>query len=315
MAELSSEIQDLMSQRKSIFGRYFINQIYPLIQRNTHKRLSAAITYSLEAGGKKFRPILTMSAFMAKKNESEPSSDALVLGAACELIHTYSLIHDDLPSMDNDDLRRGIPTCHTKFSESTAILAGDGLNSLGFYLVSRVVPRDDDMRLVADLYDILHDGAGILGMVSGQSEDLEMDGRFGAPPPESVDNPKLTLERIHSRKTGALIISALLLGNRLRRDHASRESLVRQYGEKLGILYQVTDDILDVEGSREELGKTPGKDADRGKLTYVTLYGMDESKKIMKNMIAELESIGDVLESKDEIFFKKMPGYLGSRKK
>lgn len=314
MKEVSPEFKELISKRKAIFGRYFVNHTYPLIQKKTHKRLASAMLYSLEAGGKKFRPILTISAFLANGNEAEPSTDALLLGAACELIHTYSLIHDDLPAMDNDDLRRGIPTCHTKYTDSTAILAGDGLNSLGFYLVSRVVPREDDMHLIADLYDILHDGAGIRGMVSGQSEDLEMDGRFGPLPQDSNDNPKDTLERIHSRKTGALITASLLLGNRLRRDHASREFFLRSYGEKLGMLYQLTDDILDVEGIKEELGKTPGKDANLGKLTYVTLYGMEDSKKKVQELITELETLADSIESKNEIFFKSLPHYLGSRK-
>jgi geranylgeranyl diphosphate synthase, type II len=314
MRQVSSEFSELISQRKALFGRYFVNQIYPLIQKNTHKRLASAMLYSLEAGGKKFRPILTISSFLANGNESEPSKDALLLGAACELIHTYSLIHDDLPSMDNDDLRRGIPTCHVKFGESTAILAGDGLNALGFFLVSRVLPREDDMSLLPDLFEILHNGAGILGMVGGQSEDLELDGRFGAPPESATNNPEETLSRIHSRKTGALINSALLLGNRLRRDHKSREDVIQNYGSKLGLLFQLTDDILDVEGVQSDIGKTPGKDADKGKLTYVTLYGMEESKRQVQTLIEELESLAESIESPNEIFFKSLPTYLGSRK-
>lgn len=314
MDEVSTEFKNLIATRKSQFGRYFVNHIYPYLQIRTHTRLSAAMLYSLEAGGKKFRPILTTSSFMANGNEAQPSNDALLLAAACELVHTYSLIHDDLPAMDNDNLRRGIPTCHVKFGDSTAILAGDGLNSLAFFLISKVVPREDDMTLVADLYEIFHNGAGIYGMVSGQSEDLEMDGRYGVPPQPSVDNPAVTLERIHTRKTGALINSALLLGNRLRRDYKEREQALIQYGLRLGLLFQLTDDILDVEGIQSELGKTPGKDADNGKLTYVTLYGLEGARKKSFELIEELVEYALTLESEKEIFFKQLPIYIGKRK-
>jgi geranylgeranyl diphosphate synthase, type II len=314
MNEVPSEFLDLISLRKSLFGRYFVNHIYPFLQIKTHKRLSAAMLYSLEAGGKKFRPILTLSSFLANGNEAEPSNDTFLLASACELVHTYSLIHDDLPSMDNDDFRRGIPTCHTKFTDSTAILAGDGLNSLAFFLVSKVLPREDDMALVSDLFEIFHNGAGIYGMVSGQSEDLEMDGRFGPPPQTSIENPEETLERIHNRKTGALIKTALLLGNRLRRDHAERVEHIQDYGNRLGLLFQLTDDILDVEGTKRDLGKTPGKDATNGKLTYVTLLGIEGAKRKSFELIEELVSIALKIESESEVFFKTLPFYLGQRK-
>lgn len=314
MNEVSSEFLDLIEERKSIFGRYFIDHIYPQLEINTHKRLSAAMLYSLEAGGKKLRPILTISSFLAERKEQEPSEDALLLAGACEMIHTYSLIHDDLPSMDDDDLRRGIPTCHKKFSESTAILAGDGLNSFAFYLTSQVLPKVDDVSLISDLIQILHNGAGIYGMVSGQSEDLEMDGRFGSPPQLSIDSPQETLERIHSRKTAALIKASLLLGNRLRSDHAEREAYIREYGSKLGLLFQLTDDILDVEGTKYELGKTPGKDASDGKLTYVALLGVEGARRKSLELSKELYSLALKIESEQEIFFKTLPTYIGKRK-
>jgi len=314
MAEVSSEFLALLQHRKTLFGKYFVNHIYPLIQKDCNKRLASAMLYSLEAGGKKIRPILTLSAFLAGEYEKEPSKDAYLLGASCELIHTYSLIHDDLPAMDNDDLRRGIPTCHRQFDESTAILAGDALNSLGFYLVSRVMPREDDVPMIQDLYEILYSGAGAPGIVSGQSEDLEMEGKYGNPPEESLSEPAKTLERIHSRKTGALIRSALLLGNRLRKDHAQRFSLLVEYAEKLGLLYQITDDILDVEGDQKQIGKTPGKDFMKRKLTFVTLYGIEDARNIARNLVAELQLIARSIESEKEIFFKSLPVYLESRK-
>lgn len=313
MVKVSSGFQELLDFRRKLFTKYFINSIYPLVQQGTHKRLASAVLYSLEAGGKKFRPVLTLSSYLVGSSSS-PSRDALVLAAAVELIHTYSLVHDDLPSMDNDELRRGIPTCHKKFSESTAILAGDALNSLGFYLVSRVEPKENDPQLIPDLYDILHEGAGISGMVSGQSEDLELEGKYGMPPEESRQNPEETLYRIHSKKTGGLIQAAMLLGNRLRPDSNQRKENLIQYSKKLGLLFQITDDILDVIGDVKDLGKTPGKDASHGKLTFVTLYGMDQAKKMVESLVQEMVELAKALEPTHEIFFKELPFYIANRK-
>ncbi|WCL49817.1 polyprenyl synthetase family protein [Leptospira sp. GIMC2001] len=357
MQSLSKDFSRLVTTRRSAFEDFFASSIHPLIRTKSHERLAQAMIYSLDAGGKKIRPILTISSYLASNQSldqksksqfhstldstSNPDSNkisskdsildsnntelsiqeqnVLYLASACELIHTYSLIHDDLPAMDDDDLRRGLPTCHVKFSESTAILAGDALNSLGFYLISKVKLKSEEGNSVisdadtlhADLLEILHAGAGMDGMVSGQSEDLEMEGKFSTDPKlNSID----VLERIHKRKTGALIIASLLLGNRLREDYKSRENLVYTYGEKLGLLFQMTDDILDHEGTKEELGKTPGKDAKGGKLTYVSHYGLEEAKSKVKNLIDDLVILAQELESQEEIFFKNLPIYIGLRK-
>jgi len=220
-------------------------------------------------------------------------------------MHTYSLIHDDLPSMDNDDFRRGIPTNHKQFSESTAILAGDALNSFSFYLLSKVESLDD-LNLQKDLLEILHEGGGGPGMVSGQVMDIFY---------EKEKNPTSeNLNQIHSLKTGALIVASILLGNRLRSDFKEREDTLRQYAEGLGILFQLTDDILDEESSLKELGKTPGKDVAKGKLTYLSLYGMDESKKIRNELVDKLKSLASKFVSVDDLSLQLLPDYIAQRK-
>jgi geranylgeranyl diphosphate synthase type II len=220
-------------------------------------------------------------------------------------MHTYSLIHDDLPSMDNDDFRRGIPTNHKQFSESTAILAGDALNSFSFYLLSKV-ESTDDLNLQRDLLEILHKGGGGPGMVSGQVIDIFY---------EKEKNPTYeNLNQIHSLKTGALIVASILLGNRLRSDYKEREYTLRQYAEGLGILFQLTDDILDEESSLKELGKTPGKDVAKGKLTYPSLYGMDESKKIRNELVDRLKSLASKFVSEDDLSLQLLPDYIAQRK-
>jgi len=298
------------------FNQFLSTEIFPLIDKISHPILAEAMIYSLNAGGKRIRPILAISSFLAGKpfNKAFITKELLFLASSTEMIHTYSLIHDDLPSMDDDDLRRGIPTLHKKYSESTAILAGDALNSFGFYLLSLVQPNPTDLTLIPNLIQILHQGAGMAGMVSGQIEDLEMEGNFGLLKRRNLIEKEEILLRIHKRKTGELILASLLLGNRLRDDSQSRFQNTKSYGEKIGLLFQLTDDILDSEGSSQELGKTPGKDLESGKLTYISLYGLEESKKKRDLLIKDLIKLGQRLETQEEHFFKNLPVYIGSRK-
>jgi geranylgeranyl diphosphate synthase type II len=321
MREIHPEFLSTVSERITIFQNFFTQNIYSLIQTNTHPLLASAILYSLQAGGKRIRPLLAISAYIAGDTNSLSNelkfgitSDILYLASSTELIHTYSLVHDDLPSMDNDSLRRGIPTVHVQFNESTAVLVGDGLNSLAFYVLSKISNTNFDPDLYIDLIQILHEGAGIYGMVSGQSEDLEMEGRNGEALEISEWNKEDTLLRIHRRKTGALILASLLLGNRLRKDFIEKKDNFQSYGEKLGILFQLTDDILDVEGTSKELGKTPGKDNASGKLTFISLYGIDLAKKMRDVLIDELVQLAYFIEPNKEIFFKNLPIYIGNRK-
>ena len=226
-------------------------------------RLQEAMSYSLLAGGKRLRPILVLLACEACGGELE---GALPAACAIEMVHTYSLIHDDLPAMDNDDLRRGRPTNHVVFGEALAILAGDGLLTLAFEALARdVSPAETAVACCADLAR----AAGMAGMVAGQVADLEAEGRSMS----SLDE----LEGIHRRKTGALLASALTMGARIGR--AGNEDLHRlaSFGRCLGLAFQITDDLLDVCGSTLMMGKAVQKDASRGKLTYPSLLGEEAS--------------------------------------
>lgn len=227
------------------------------------QRLQEAMAYSLLAGGKRLRPILVLLSCEACGGQAEA---ALPAACAIEMVHTYSLIHDDLPAMDNDDLRRGRPTNHVVYGEALAILAGDGLLTLAFDVLARdVTPGETAAACCADLAR----AAGMAGMVGGQVADLEAEGRTVS----SIDE----LEAIHRRKTGALLASSLTMGARIA--NASNEDLHRlaSFGRCLGLAFQITDDLLDVCGTPQNLGKAVQKDASRGKLTYPSLLGEEAS--------------------------------------
>jgi geranylgeranyl diphosphate synthase type II len=236
-------------------------------------RLQEAMAYSLLAGGKRLRPILVLLSCEACGGSTEA---ALPAACAIEMVHTYSLIHDDLPAMDNDDLRRGRPTNHVVFGEALAILAGDGLLTLAFEVMARdISPAETAAACCADLAR----AAGMVGMVGGQVADLEAEGRTVA----SLDE----LEAIHRRKTGALLASSLTLGARIA--GAKNDDLHRlaSYGRCLGLAFQITDDLLDVCGTSLNMGKTVQKDAARGKLTYPSLLGEEASLLRAQCQIAE----------------------------
>ncbi|NWF54230.1 MAG: polyprenyl synthetase family protein [Syntrophaceae bacterium] len=235
-----------------------------------------AMHYSLFAGGKRLRPILALAASDAVGGLIR---DVLPLACSFELIHTYSLIHDDLPSMDNDDLRRGKPTSHRVFGEALAILAGDALLTEAFHLAARpdlmkgVSPR----RRIQALWHLAR-AAGSLGMVGGQTVDILTQGK-------RVD--AATLEYIHTRKTGALISASVAAGAILGGATARQYRSLQGYGEKLGLAFQITDDLLDEEGEETKLGKAVGKDQSKGKATYPGLYGIPESRRQAEGLITE----------------------------
>jgi len=221
-----------------------------------------AIRWSVFAGGKRFRPALLTAAGQTFGARAE---DLIHSACALEMIHTYSLIHDDLPSMDNDDLRRGQPTCHVKFGEATAILAGDALQALAFQTIA------EDQGLAADLRvrvigEIARASGTPAGMVAGQAHDLAA---------ESIDVNTAELERIHLQKTGALIRAAARCGAIIAGPSEIELEAVTEYAANLGLLFQITDDLLDVTATAGELGKTPGKDARSRKATYPGLYGLE----------------------------------------
>ena len=235
-----------------------------------------AMRYSLDAGGKRLRPILTLAAAETVAGTAAAAAHAidLALPAACavELIHTYSLIHDDLPAMDDDSLRRGRPTNHVVYGEGMAILAGDGLLTEAFALLA-TEPRDPGLaaRKVRAIQTIAV-AAGASGMVGGQAIDLLAVG--------SSTFDEYSLRDMHARKTGALIRAAAVAGAIMGGGSDEAIAAVEDYGRHLGLAFQIVDDILDVEGDAKDLGKTAGKDAKLGKPTYPSTYGLGESRRL-----------------------------------
>jgi geranylgeranyl pyrophosphate synthase len=229
------------------------------------KDIHSAIRWSVFAGGKRFRPSLLLAT-----GQELGASGEVLLDTACalELIHTYSLIHDDLPSMDDDDLRRGRPTCHIRFGEGIAILAGDALQSLAFQAIASDEKLSSDVR-VRLTREIARASATPHGMVAGQAYDLAAEARE-----VSVNE----LERIHRLKTGALIVASVRSGAIIACASVAELEAVTSYGVALGLLFQITDDLLDVTATAEDLGKTPGKDARSSKATYPALYGLDATR-------------------------------------
>jgi geranylgeranyl diphosphate synthase type II len=226
-----------------------------------------AMRYSLFAGGKRIRPILCLQA-AAAISDSAPS--ALEAGCALEMIHTYSLIHDDLPALDNDDFRRGKPTCHKVFGEAMAILAGDALFTLAMQTLVRIEAIEPTAKL--RLIDELAFASGTVeGMIGGQVTDIE--GERQTPTAELLDS-------IHRAKTGALLKASVRMGGICAGGNAAQIQALSNYGEHIGLAFQIVDDILDVEESSESLGKTAGKDAAQGKITFPAVYGLEDSRRM-----------------------------------
>jgi geranylgeranyl diphosphate synthase type II len=241
-----------------------------------------AMRYSLFAGGKRLRPMLVLASAeaVAERTGTDPArAQAFALPAACavELIHTYSLVHDDLPAMDNDTLRRGRPTAHVVFGEGMAILAGDALLTEAFALLAREPSAVDSEPLAArklTAIAILAQAAGAAGMVGGQAIDLQA----AAPGATLLD--AATLRDMHARKTGALIRGSAAAGAVMAGASTALVDAIDAYAEQVGLAFQIIDDILDVEGAAADLGKTTGKDAAAGKPTYVALYGLETSRRL-----------------------------------
>ncbi|HLZ02506.1 MAG TPA: farnesyl diphosphate synthase [Bradyrhizobium sp.] len=239
------------------------------------KRLMDAMRYSTLGGGKRLRPFLVVE---SSAIFSVPREAALLAGAALECIHCYSLIHDDLPAMDNSDLRRGRPTLHKKTDDATAILAGDGLLTLAFDIITRdEIHRDASVRLL--LTRALARAAGIGGMVGGQILDLAGEGRFG-------DREPVDVARLQQMKTGALLRFGCIAGALLGQASEKEYQALDDYGKALGEAFQIADDLLDVEGDAAALGKPSGQDAALGKTTFVTQLGIDGARQRVRDLLA-----------------------------
>ncbi|MDO4834055.1 MAG: polyprenyl synthetase family protein [Bacillota bacterium] len=266
--------------------------------------LYEAMKYSISAGGKQIRPVLLLAAcdFCGGK-----AAEALPYACAVEYIHTYSLIHDDLPCMDDDDLRRGIPTNHKVFGEAVATLAGDGLQSVAYEVMQKdmLLYFDDPDALKRKIKAALEivKGAGVKGIVAGQIADIEAENK-------SVS--KELLDYIHLTKTAALIVAAVRAGARLGGCSEHDLENLTVYAENLGLAFQVCDDILDVEGNAEIMGKQTGMDAEKMKATYPALYGIEESRKKLKQLTDNaINALSEYYDNAE--LFVKLAGELATR--
>ncbi len=245
-------------------------------QENKLESHIESMTYSLSAGGKRVRPILCIAVAEAL---GQDMTDLMPIPCALECIHTYSLIHDDLPAMDNDDLRRGKPTNHMVYGEAAAILAGDSLLTFAFELLSYpslvgAIAPENQIRLI----NTVAKAAGPLGMVGGQALDIAS---------ENKDIPFETLRFIHSHKTGALITASVQCGALLGNASQNQFKALSEYGRDIGLAFQIVDDLLNVEGTTEELGKAVGSDADRNKATYPGFFGVSETREKAKSAVEQ----------------------------
>ncbi len=262
-----------------------------------------AMRHSVFAGGKRLRPILAMEAAHMVAAPGSPHAGIEELGSALELLHTYSLVHDDLPALDNDDLRRGHPTCHVVFGEATAILAGDALQTRAYEILANLkCSSEARVRIIAE---IARETGTIAGMIGGQVVDLES---------EHVKPDASVLEYIHRSKTGALITASIVAGGLYAGASDKQIQNLREFGRAVGLAFQIVDDVLDVTQSSEQLGKTAGKDTASDKATYPSLFGVDESLRradeLIANGMAALEEFGGRAQT-----MKDLANFLIQRKK
>ena len=285
---MAFDLKQYLAAKQTLVDRHLADLL--TCEHQAPPALIEAMRYSLLAPGKRLRPALV---FMAAQAAGGSDEQAIPAACAVEMIHTYSLIHDDLPAMDDDDLRRGMPTCHKKFGEATAILAGDALLTLAIQVLAEHYPA----KTAAACCLALAQGAGAAGMVGGQVDDLAW---------ESQDQPRTlaALEHIHEHKTGALFRACLTLGVcAVQAESGTDRTLLDRldiYGRSFGLVFQITDDLIDVEGNTADSGKRVGKDAARGKLTYPGLLGIAESRKRAQQLthqaLAAVQSLGGAAE-------------------
>lgn len=293
-------IKDYLTHKQTAVDQFLDQVAPPSVTPPT--TLHESMRYSLMAGGKRIRPILTIAAAEAIGNDPP---GLMAVACSLEFIHTYSLIHDDLPSMDNDDFRRGKPTNHKVYGEAMAILAGDALLTMAFDLVSRpdLMKGCDPARQVQLIQELAY-GSGNFGMVGGQVLDIQA---------ENQDIDLSALQNIHKHKTGMLIRAAVRMGAIAAGATDRQLDSMTGYAEDIGLAFQIADDVLNVTGTREELGKNPNTDAERGKKTYPTFYGTDGARKLADECVARaigrLDSFGPPADPLREI-----ARYITSRK-
>lgn len=270
-------------------------------ENSPQKIIFDSMKYSLEAGGKRIRPVLLLETI---KMMGGDCSAGIPFACAVEYIHTYSLIHDDLPAMDDDDLRRGKPTNHKVFGEAVAILAGDGLLNSAFEIMSGEILKNNCIGYVKAM-NVIASCAGVNGMIAGQIVDIESEGR-------SISYEELRY--LHSKKTGALIKASVMAGAYIAGANEEELKAVERYSENIGLAFQITDDILDVTGNTSELGKNTGSDIQNDKSTYVSLFGIEKARLLAQDCLKDaVESLGN-FDSQRRLFMEELARFVVMRK-
>ncbi len=276
------DITQYMLELKSEVDRYLDRLLPP--ENEVPSTIHRAMRYSIFAGGKRVRPILVLASGESVGGARET---LFHLGAAIEMMHTYSLIHDDLPALDNDDLRRGLPTCHKVFGDAIAILAGDALMTRCYQVLSELPDVPDSAR-IAVLREVAYATGTVEAMIGGQVADLESEGK-------DIDAP--TLEYIHRSKTGALLTACTRCGALAAAAAGDQLRALTEFGRRIGLAFQIVDDILDLTATSDSLGKTPGKDQKVKKATYPALYGIEASRQLAQTLISsaidEIAGLGE----------------------
>ncbi|MEO5357546.1 MAG: polyprenyl synthetase family protein [Nitrospirae bacterium YQR-1] len=289
------DLKTYLAEKRALVEGYLKDYFYHAGEPSV---LFDSMRYSLFAGGKRIRPILCLTAYEACGGNG---IDILPQASAIEMIHTYSLIHDDLPAMDNDDLRRGKPTNHIVYGDAMAILAGDGLLTEAFKMFTE--SNDSTTLYILPAIRELAASAGLSGMVAGQALDILSEGKV----PD-----KTTLEFIHRNKTAALLKTSVRLGGVLYGAQRGVMDALTQYGEAIGLAFQVVDDILDITGTTQELGKPRGSDDNKNKMTYPTLYGIERSKEIARELINRGLETAEFFKG-NALWLKEIANYLLER--
>lgn len=298
MSEDELNLQSYLSGKIELVNRGLKDLLHR--EEEYPQNLHRAMHYSLFAGGKRIRPALVLASAEAVGGRAD---EALNTACAFECIHTYSLIHDDLPAIDNDDMRRGRPTCHKAFGEAAAILAGDALLTAAFELVAATKTADPSrvIRVITELSK----ASGSVGMIGGQMVDIESEG---------TEVPFPVLEYIHIHKTGELILAAVRCGAIMGGAGQKELEALSKYGKSIGLAFQIADDILDVEGSADEMGKNTGGDEKKGKATYPALIGLDESRCRAEELVSiALKALEDFDKKADPL--RAIASYIVQRRK
>lgn len=288
------ELKDRVNKIEQLLNEYMPKE------EGYQKKVFESMNYSLKAGGKRLRPILTLEACKIVGGEEK---DAIAFAVAIEMIHTYSLIHDDLPALDNDDLRRGRKTNHKVYGEAMAILAGDGLLNYAYeIMLKESIGKNDPEKYLKAINEIAK-SAGIYGMIGGQVVDIESEGK-------KIDMDKLDF--IHMNKTAAIIIGCMRAGAIIGNATDKQLEDITKYAKNIGLSFQIVDDILDIVGDEAKLGKNVGSDIDNEKSTYPSLIGLERSKEVANQLIKEAKaSINQI--SKDNAFLNGLAEYIVDR--